>query len=557
MTHDTTPVLISGGGPVGLVLSIELAWRGVPSIVLNTEPTTAVHPQGNTHNSRTMEHYRRLGIADRVRAVGLPPEFTTDISYLTRFTGHEFARIPMPSSAEKQRRIAEQDMSFLTPEPIHRSSQFYVEPELFAHAETLDGIDLRFGWELIDFTQYADRVESTIRHSETGDTETIVSKWLAGCDGAQGYTRRALDIPYRGEGGDEVAFFIGKMLSVYIDAPGIHDVMNMEPAWQYWTVNNDARTCIVTLDAKGKFVVLAKYPDSGEPDEAEIIRDIQDAFGAEIDIEVISIRQWTAGNALVADRYGEGRVLLAGDAVHLFTPTGGFGMNTGVEDAVNLGWKIAAVHHGWAPEALLDTYEGERRPIGIRNTQSSRKLASDVATIQVPAALEEGTAEGQKARADLGRHLSGFTEEFASLGIQLGARYDASPLIANDGSEPPPDSPVEYVPTACPGGRAPHLWLNDGASIHDRFGKWFTLVKFGSASTDTAAFAAAAEALDVPLDIVDVAEKAARDLYACTFALIRPDHHVAWRGDSLPADTEALMRQVSGNLLSEKRHRAG
>jgi 2-polyprenyl-6-methoxyphenol hydroxylase-like FAD-dependent oxidoreductase len=557
MTHDTTPVLISGGGPVGLVLSIELAWRGVPSIVLNTEPTTAVHPQGNTHNSRTMEHYRRLGIADRVRAVGLPPEFTTDISYLTRFTGHEFARIPMPSSAEKQRRIAEQDMSFLTPEPIHRSSQFYVEPELFAHAETLDGIDLRFGWELIDFTQYADRVESTIRHSETGDPETIVSKWLAGCDGAQGYTRRALDIPYRGEGGDEVAFFIGKMLSVYIDAPGIHDVMSMEPAWQYWTVNNDARTCIVTLDAKGKFVVLAKYPDSGEPDEAEIIRDIQDAFGAEIDIEVISIRQWTAGNALVADRYGDGRVLLAGDAVHLFTPTGGFGMNTGVEDAVNLGWKIAAVHHGWAPEALLDTYEGERRPIGIRNTQSSRKLASDVATIQVPAALEEETAEGQKARADLGRHLSGFTEEFASLGIQLGARYDASPLIANDGTEPPPDSPVEYVPTACPGGRAPHLWLNDGASIHDRFGKWFTLVKFGSASIDTAAFAAAAEALDVPLDIVDVAEKAARDLYACTFALIRPDHHVAWRGDSLPADTEALMRQVSGNLLQEKRCRAG
>jgi len=549
MTHDTTPVLISGGGPVGLVLSIELAWRGVPSIVLNTEPTTAVHPQGNTHNSRTMEHYRRLGIADRVRAVGLPPEFTTDISYLTRFTGHEFARIPMPSSAEKQRRIAEQDMSFLTPEPIHRSSQFYVEPELFAHAETLDGIDLRFGWELIDFTQYADRVESTIRHSETGDTETIVSKWLAGCDGAQGYTRRALDIPYRGEGGDEVAFFIGKMLSVYIDAPGIHDVMNMEPAWQYWTVNNDARTCIVTLDAKGKFVVLAKYPDSGEPDEAEIICDIQDAFGAEIDIEVISIRQWTAGNALVADRYGDGRVLLAGDAVHLFTPTGGFGMNTGVEDAVNLGWKIAAVHHGWAPDTLLDTYEGERRPIGIRNTQSSRKLASDVATIQVPAALEEETAEGQKARADLGRHLSGFTEEFASLGIQLGARYDASPLIANDGTEPPPDSPVEYVPTACPGGRAPHQWLNDGASIHDRFGKWFTLVKFGSASTDTAAFAAAAEALDVPLDIVDVAEKAARDLYACTFALIRPDHHVAWRGDSLPADAEALMRQVSGNLL--------
>ncbi|MFT5485259.1 MAG: 2-polyprenyl-6-methoxyphenol hydroxylase-like FAD-dependent oxidoreductase [Paracoccaceae bacterium] len=549
MTQLTTPVLISGGGPVGLALSMELAWRGVRSVLVNTEPTTAVHPQGNTHNARTMEHYRRLGIADRVRAVGLPQDLTTDVSYLTRFTGHEFARIQMPSSTEKKRRIAERDLSFLTPEPIHRSSQFYVEPELFAHAKTMDKIDLRFGWELVDFSQHADHVDATIRNAETGETEAISSKWLAGCDGAQGYTRKALEIPYRGEGGDEVAFFIGRMLSVYIDAPAIYDVMKVETAWQYWTVNGDARTCIVTLDAKGKFVVLTKYPESGEPDEAEIIRDIQDAIGAEIDIEIISVREWTAGNALVADRYGDGRVLLAGDAVHLFTPTGGFGMNTGVEDAVNLGWKLAAVHHGWAPEALLQTYEAERRPIGIRNTQSSRKLASDVATIQVPEVLEHDTAEGERARAELGLHLSGFTEEFASLGIQLGARYDGSPLIVSDGTNPPPDSPVDYVPSACPGGRAPHMWLEDGASIHDRFGKWFTLLKFGSPDTDTAPFEAAALAQNVPFDVVDIPEQAARDLYQCGFALIRPDHHVAWRGDTLPADADALIRQVSGNRL--------
>lgn len=549
MIQETAPVLISGGGPVGLVLSIELAWRGVRSIVVNTEPTTARHPQGNTHNARTMEHYRRLGIADRVRSVGLPQDLITDVIYLTRFTGHEFARIPMPSSTEKKRRIAECDMSFLTPEPIHRSSQFYVEPELFDHAQTLDEVDLRFGWELVDFTQYADRVESTIRHAETGDTEAIVSRWLAGCDGAHGYTRRALEIPYRGEGGDEVAFFIGRMLSVYIDAPGIYDVMKTDSAWQYWTVNGDARTCVVALDAKGKFVVLTKYPESGEPNEADIARDILDAVGANIDIDIISVREWTAGNALVADRYGDGRVYLAGDAVHLFTPTGGFGMNTGVEDAVNLAWKMAAVHHGWAPEALLATYESERRPIGIRNTQSSRKLASDVATIQVPAALEDDTAEGERARAEMGRHLSGFTEEFASLGIQLGARYDASPLIVGDGSAPPPDSPVDYVPSACPGGRAPHVWLDDGASIHDRFGKWFTMVRFGPAKTDTAAIEAAAKAHDIPLDVIDITEKAARDLYRCDLALIRPDHHVAWRGDTLPADAEALILQVAGKRL--------
>lgn len=549
MTNDKTPVLISGGGPVGLVLAIELAWRGVRSILVNTEPTTAVHPQGNTHNARTMEHYRRLGIADRVRAVGLPQDLTTDVIYLTRFTGYEFARIPMPSSTEKKRRIAECDMSFLTPEPIHRSSQFYVEPELFAHAETLEEIDLRFGWELIDFDQQDDGVLSTIWNAETGETETIASRWLAGCDGAQGYTRRALEIPYRGEGGDEVAFFIGRMLSVYIDAPGIYDVMKVDRVWQYWTVNDDGRMCIVTLDAKGKFVVLTRYPESGEPDEADIIRDIRNAMGAEIDIEIISVREWTAGNALVADRYGDGRVMLAGDSVHLFTPTGGFGMNTGVEDAVNLGWKCAAVHHGFAPEAILATYETERRPIGIRNTQSSRKLASDVATIEVPEALEQDTEEGARARAELGRHLSGFTEEFASLGIQLGTRYDASPLIVADGTNPPPDSAVEYVPSACPGGRAPHVWLDDGASIHDRFGKWFTLLKFGMADTDTASFEAAASAQNVPLDIVDISEHGARDLYQCRFALIRPDHHVAWRGDALPADAAALIRQVSGNSL--------
>lgn len=549
MTHETTPVLISGGGPVGLALSIELAWRGVRSVLVNTEPTTAAHPQGNTHNARTMEHYRRLGIADRVRAVGLPQDLVTDVIYLTRFTGHEFARIPMPSSAEKKTRIAARDMSFLTPEPIHRASQFYVEPELFAHAGTLDEIDLRFGWELTGFDQRDDGVISTIRNAETGETETVNSRWLAGCDGAHGYTRRALDIPYRGEGGDEVAFFIGRMLSVYIDAPAIYDVMKTDSVWQYWTVNGDARTCIVTLDEKGKFVVLTKYPDSGEPDEEDIARDIRNAVGADIEIEIISVREWTAGNALVADSYGEGRVLLAGDAVHLFTPTGGFGMNTGIEDAVNLGWKMAAIHHGWAPEALLATYEAERRPIGIRNTQSSRKLASDVATIQVPEALEDDTPEGERARAELGRHLSGFTEEFASLGIQLGARYDASPLIIGDGTAPPPDSPVTYVPSACPGGRAPHVWLDDGASIHDRFGKWFTLVNFGAPDADTSAMEAAASAQNVPLDVIEIAEPAARDLYECAFALIRPDHHVAWRGGALPADADGLIRQASGNAL--------
>jgi 2-polyprenyl-6-methoxyphenol hydroxylase-like FAD-dependent oxidoreductase len=547
MDAITTPVLVVGGGPVGLVLSIELAARGVPNMLVNTGDATAPHPQGSTHNSRTMEHYRRLGIAGKVRAVGLPDDDATDVTCFTRLNGHELSRIPMPSSAEKKRRMAAGDTSLLTPEPIHRASQFYVEPVLYRHAETLDGIDLKFGWQLSGFSQAQDHVDSVIENTATGETRTVRSRWLVGCDGAQGHVRRALDISYRGEGGDEVAFFIGRMLSTYIHAPGIYDVLSGPRAWQYWTVNHGARLCIVTLDGKGKFVVLSKYPEDGEPEDAGIAAEIRAAVGAEIEVDVLSVKQWTAGNALVTDHYRDGRVFLAGDSVHLFTPTGGFGMNTGVDDAVNLGWKLAAVYHGWAPEDLLDTYEGERRPIGLRNTRESRKLASDVATISIPENLEDDTPDAAGQRSALGRHLAGFTEEFASLGIQLGMRYDGSPLIVADGTSPPPDSPVDYVPSACPGGRAPHIWLEDGDSLLDRFGDWFTLLVLGGAQVDTAPLEQAAMVRNVPLSVVTVPDLAVRALYERDLVLVRPDRHVAWRGDALPADADAMIRQVTGS----------
>jgi 2-polyprenyl-6-methoxyphenol hydroxylase-like FAD-dependent oxidoreductase len=545
MTSDTTPVLIVGGGPVGLVLAIDLAWRGVPCMVVNTGETTALHPQGSTHNCRSMEHYRRLGIAEQVRATGLPQNDGTDVAYLTRFTDHELSRIHMPSPAEKKRQMAECDPSLLTPEPIHRASQFYVEPVLHEHAKKLPEIDLKFGWELTEFSEHADGVTSQIRNVATGETQTVESRWIVGCDGGQSHVRRALGISYKGDGGDEVAFMIGSMLSLYIDAPGLYDVMSCKPAYQFWTVNKDGRTCVVTLDGKGKFVVLAKFPDP-DLDNDGIVAALQLAIGAEIDIEILSVKPWTAGNALVAERFGEGRAFLAGDAAHLFTPTGGFGMNTGIDDAANLAWKLAAAHHGWADEAILDTYEIERRPIGIRNTKTCRVLASDVATIEVPDELEDDTEAGAAARSRLGAHLAGFGEEFASLGIQLGARYDTSPLIVADGIEPPVGTPVDYVPTTCPGGRAPHLWLEDGTSTFDRFGKWFTLLKLGATDVDSQPLEDAAIAQSIPLSVVEIEEPAARTLYERDLVLVRPDGHVAWRGDVLPDDLADLFAKVVG-----------
>jgi len=555
MDTITTPVLVVGGGPVGLVLSIELASGGIPNTLVNRENGTATHPQGNTHNSRTMEHYRRLGIARQVRGVGLPANHVTDVISCTRLSAFELSRIPMPSSAKKISQVSERDPDLLTPEPIHRSSQFYVEPVLKEHAEAQPDVDLKFGWKLIEFSQNPTHVKSIIQHVTSGEARTVKSRWLVGCDGAQGIVRRKLGISYRGEGGDEVAFMIGRMISVYIDAPELYGLMARPHAWQAWTLNPDARACFVSLDGKGKFVVLAKHPGVRDgADEAQVSSEmlmklIHSAIGVETEVTIISVQDWTAGNALVAERYQKKRVFLAGDAAHLFTPTGGFGMNTGIDDAVNLGWKLGAVCNGWAPAQLLDTYDSERRPIGLRNTQASRKLASDVATIEIPRALEDPTPEGRKARAILGEHLAGFTEEFASLGIQLGARYDASPLIISDGTAAPPDSSVDYLPTAVPGGRAPHIWLEDGTSILDNFGQWFTLLKFGLDKIDSKPFEHAAELLNIPFMVVSISDPNAYALYECRLVLVRPDGHVSWRGNLVPNDVPTLLRTVSGHTL--------
>jgi len=270
------------------------------------------------------------------------------------------------------------------------------------------------------------------------------------------------------------------------------------------------------------------------------------AIGADVEVKVLSVQPWVAGNALVADSYRDGRVFLAGDSVHLFTPTGGFGMNTGIDDAINLAWKFTAIVQGWASESLLDTYESERRPIGLRNTRASRELADRVATMDVSPTLEDDTPDGVRARAAASDHLNGYEEEFASLGIQLGMRYDDSPLIVPDGSPPPPDSPVDYVPSACPGGRAPHCWLADGSSMLDRLGKPFTLAKLGGTDASTASFEDAAAARGVPLDVIEVDDGAARDLYGRDLVLIRPDRHVAWRGNTPPDDADGVIAMVTG-----------
>lgn len=541
-----TPVLIVGGGMVGLSLAVELGTRSVDCIIINDGATEAAHPQGNSLNSRTMEHYRRLGLADQVRAAGLPPDHPTDVVYITRFAGWELARLPMPSSAEKLRDRTNSEHTKLTPEPLHRANFFYIETILKQRAEALASVDVRFGWRLLEFEQHEGSVTALVEHVIDGSRHSIACDWLVGCDGAHSTVRQALGIDYGGKGGEDETFMRGRMLSCYVEAPGLLDLMPLTPGWHYWTVNADARASVATLDANGKYVALTRIPPGVEFADVDPAASFRATVGADIPIKVHSAKPWTAGLALVAERYQDRRVLMAGDAVHLFTPTGGFGMNTGVDDIANLAWKLAAVVQGWAPPALLDSYEIERHPIGVRNTAMSHQFASAVANLEIPPELERNNSAGEAARRRIGAHLATFTEEFRSLGIQLGARYQNSPLIADGDESPPEDSPFEYRPSTVPGGRAPHYWLSDGRALFDVFASGFTLLRLAKSAPDGADLASAAAARGVPLRVVTITDGGLRDVYQRDLVLIRPDQHVAWRANREPDDAAGLIARIIG-----------
>ena len=543
-----TPVAIIGGGPVGLMLALFLDRHGVRSTVFNAEPEPRRHPKGSTHNARTMEHYRRLGFADRVRALGLPPDHPTDVAYFTRLNGHELARIPMPSEAEKVAARAASPDDDQVPEPIHRANQMYVEAEILARARTRPNIALRFGWTMESFAQDAGGVTLDVSGPD-GARETWRARFLAGCDGGRSAVRRGLGIGYTGYETLKQAFFGGAMVSSHVRAPTLYrDVLRDRRGWQYWVVNPDLRTAMVPLDGAEEFLVWSRAGDA-MPEPAEVVALMHRLVGAPVPVEVIASHPWTAGVALYAERFGEGRVWLAGDAVHLFTPTGGFGMNTGVDDAANLAWKLAAMVQGWGRPGLLESYEAERRPVALRNITAARELARGVGAVTVPPEIEEDGAAGEAARREVGAFLATFGEEFASLGVQLGARYDGSPIVVANGA-PPPDDPARYVPSGVPGGRAPHLWLTDGRgrgdSLFDHLGIGFTLLRIGADAPDADGFHAAARG--VPLAVLPVTHPLARGLYGAPLVLVRPDGHVAWRGHRAVDEAEAagILARVTG-----------
>jgi len=545
------PVAIVGGGPVGLVLALLLDFYGVRSVLFNTEATTRWHPKGSTEGSRTMEHFRRLGIVDRIRDLGLPPDHPADVAYFTRFGGAELARLPMPSAADAVRMARAAPKTDQVPEPIHRANQMYVERFLLDHARTRPNIAVQFGWRVETLQQDADGVWLTATPEPSGQVQTWRAQYLVGCDGGRSTVRNALGIKYRGEAGIEQKYLGGRMFSTYVRTPALYrDFLGHRRAWQYWAVNPEIRSTIIAVNGRDEFLLRtrASTPDQ-PPDDHVVAETMRRCVGSDIALEIIAHEPWTAGMALVAERFADRRMFLAGDAVHLFTPTGGFGMNTGIDDAANLAWKLAAMVQGWGGDGLLATYEGERMPIAFRNTDAARQLTANIGETDVDPAIERDSPAGEAARRAAAAMLAGFKEQFASIGVQLGARYDGSPIIASD-EVAPADSLVTYTPTSIPGGRTPHVWLDDkrtfGSSLFDRLGAGFTLLRLGPRPPDASALAGAAARRTIPLTVLDVADTDARDLYQRDLVLVRPDQHVAWRDNAVTIDPDRLLAQVTG-----------
>ncbi|MDW3684517.1 FAD-dependent monooxygenase [Cupriavidus sp. CV2] len=528
-----TDVAIIGGGPAGLMLAIELGCRNVRCVLLEDDLDPPAFPKANATSSRTMEHYRRRGFAQAIRALGLPPAHPQDVVYRTQLCGVELARFKIPSREQARSRASVGDYgdaAWPTPELPHRAQQMYIEPVLRQQAASYGSVQLHLGQQAMAVAQTDDGVTVDVMPADGGARWQVKAGFLVGCDGPRSLVRKSLGIAYSGQGGEQRDFFGGQMLSIYFRSRDLYAALGKDRAWQYWAVNAQQRGLLIAIDGVETFLLAIQLEagrDAQDIDPAAVSRAV---VGASFDFNLIAMMPWVAGYTLVADRMSSGRMFLAGDAAHLFTPTGGMGYNTSIDDAVNLGWKLAAVTQGAAPAALLDTYDAERRPIALRNTAFARRMADSIGNIRVGADVSEAGPAGESARAALGQALaSHVSKEFNIPGLQLGVRYAGSPIVASDAAAPPPDDPNRYVPSAYPGARAPHAVVG-GKVLFDLFGRDFTLLAF--TQSDTGAWTQAAQRNGMQLDVVRVDDDAARSLYGAELVLIRPDHHVAWRGDA-------------------------
>ncbi|KDR27154.1 FAD-monooxygenase [Caballeronia zhejiangensis] len=530
----TPRVLIVGAGPAGLALAIELGHRGIPCLLIERNDRVGYAPRAKTTNVRTREHLRRWGIADRLRAASpLGVDYPSNVVFCTRLAGFELAR-------HENAMYCAPGRNPLYSEHAQWIPQYTVEETLRAHAQSLPDVEIRFRCELRGFEQDSNTVSATLRDLEHQRDIVVDADYLVGTDGARSLVRDLIGTRMEGQYG------LSKNYNIVFRAPGLANAHRLGPAIMYWQINRDAPSLIGPMDSDDTWFFMPTHVEPGvRIGNIDARAMIGTATGIDLPYEVLSSDEWVASQ-LLGDRYRKGRVFLAGDACHLHPPFGGYGMNMGIADSVDLGWKLAATLHGWGGPALLDSYEAERRPVhkwvleeAVVNhaTLGNQLLADDI---------EAPGDTGARVRREIGSRIQAAKmREFSTLGVVLGYGYDDSPIVAPDGSAAQERDFINYVPSSRPGALAPHAWLHDGSSLYDHFGSGFTLLASTAATTtEIESVTADAAACGMPLKVIQPGEGGVANLYPARFTLIRPDQHVAWRGDGWPG--AAVIRTVTG-----------
>ncbi len=544
-----TPILIAGGGPVGLTLAAELGWRGTPCTLVEerTEPTR--HPKATLLGARSMEYFRRWGITDAIYARALPPEISYFITFSTRLAGHELYRITSPSIAQTIERPPEALSKYreLQWSPFYKTQigQQALEPVLLHFAGAQTGVTFKHGWRLESFTQDADGVTSTLVEAATGARLTVRSLYLVAGDGGASAIRRALGIRMNGRGRmrANVSFYFRSNEFLKLHGKGVGNL--------YFIFAPDSFGIFTAIDGNEfwnyQYYFLDPAKETRHLDATDVLHR---ALGRPFEFELLGTQHWHHHQS-VARQWRAGRVFLAGDAAHLFVPTGGVGMNTGIGDAVDHGWKLDAVMRGGGGAHLLDSYEAERKPIAVRNSVISANNSDkiDMVMDETPPEIEEDSARGAAARVAIRGRIKWMARQFNSAGTHLGYRYVDSPVIAADGSPEPPDDFMQVVPSTWPGSRAPHAWLTVDQTLHGRstldwYGRDFVLVRApGAPAGDALLDALKARTMPCRTETLPAAVAA---LHEKPLVLVRPDGHVCWRGDELPADPAAVADLIRG-----------
>jgi 2-polyprenyl-6-methoxyphenol hydroxylase-like FAD-dependent oxidoreductase len=534
-------VLIVGGGPVGLTLAIELGQQGVTCELIDKRTELGRLPKMERCNARTMENFRRAGIADRIRAAGLPRDVPMDVFVCVEsVTRPPLVHHRYPSVAEFFTTARDVNDGSLPLEPYQLISQYTLEPLLREVAEHTPGVTVRFGHELTGFAGDRDGVTARVRTAD-GESREIRAEYLVGCDGGNSTVRKALGIELRGDS-------LLELRQALFHCPDLFGRIPIGKGRHYHIA--DERSSFLIVQDDTEHFSLHAVVDADE----DMPRLFESVAGMPVEYETLYVGRWTQ-RLMLADRYRDGRVFIAGDAAHLVIPTGGLGMNTGAGDAVDLAWKLAGTLRGWGGPALLDSYERERRPIGERNVAASRRAAEGRRAWRAAwrPDIADDTPAGARTRAALAE-VADREQRWSNdlLGIELGYRYQDSPLIVSEeGTGPDPNS-FQYTPTTWPGARLPHIWLDDGTALHDHLGRCFTLLYTPGTEADIAGLAGAFARYGAPFAAFEVRSAAAETVYeGHHLILVRPDLHIVWRGRNRLPEPGRLAALAAGHLSNQ------